>query len=279
MQMHRVFTLGMLMALPALAPAQEQHCRYWQARDLPMDLAGIRRVAFEVGRHDLRLTAGPAGEAGFLQGRACASGESRLPELQLAQEKRGDLLTVRLQNPNERGSITPFGDNYAYLQIHGIIPDTIAVALNVGSGDAELVGAASADVVVGSGDANIRNTRGEVRATAGSGDVDIDGASGVDFRAVGSGDAEVKRIRGPVTIGTVGSGDMKMRGVQGNIDIRTVGSGDIEIGNVTGNVSVGAIGSGDLSVSDARGDLRVRSKGSGSIEHQGVSGSVDIPRR
>lgn len=273
-------TLALLaLALPA-APAladDDKACRHSAPQSLVLDIGDARSIEFRVGASKLRLDGKP-GRDGSLQGRACASSADDLGRLQLEQSREGDRLVVRL-NREQRSGWTLFGNHYAYFDLSGSVPDGIPVEVTVGSGDAWLQGLSSLGLTVGSGDAEARRIRGEVRATVGSGDITLDDIGSLDGGSIGSGDLAARNVRGDARMGSIGSGDLELRGVGGAVGIGSIGSGDADLERVTGSVEVGSVGSGDVDASGVGGDLRVRSLGSGSVDHDGVAGRVDIPRK
>lgn len=263
-----------LLMLPSLAMADE-HCKFSEPRALDLDLAGAKAVVFEVAQHDLRLQAAP-GAAARLQGRACASSADALKQLTLTQQRSGDKLVVTLKREGRNISL---GSNYAYLDIAGSVPDTVMVQLKVGSGDAEVSGAAALSADIGSGDVKARAIKGQLTAAVGSGDLEIDGAGSLHLLSIGSGDVKAERVQGPARIGSIGSGDLTLRQVRGDVRIDSVGSGDVDLTGIGGNVALGSIGSGDLDVRNVQGGLKVDSKGSGNISHRDVKGTVQLPTR
>ncbi|MGY0557022.1 DUF4097 family beta strand repeat-containing protein [Lysobacter sp. A421] len=258
----RKILLGCVLMLPLVAFAQ-QKCEHTRAFELSPDLAGIETVVFEVGAFDLDVKAA-TGASAQLQGKACASSAKKLEQLQFRHQRHGDRLVVSMDSDGNGDSdgwqLSLFGNNYAYMQLTATLPDDVAVQVDTGSGDADIDGVASLDLVVGSGDADVRRVPGSVSVV------------------VGSGDAELADI-GPLEVGSVGSGDLEASDVAGDVKIGSIGSGDIGLARVEGNVQVGTIGSGSLDVDTVSGDLRVRSIGSGDVNHRGVKGTVDLPRR
>jgi hypothetical protein len=268
--------LCILTLLSSAATASDRRCAHSEARDLALDLSGVKTVMFEVGSNTLRLDAVP-GNAGALQGRACAVSADLLQGLTLTQRREGDKLVVTLRD--DRPLRISFGSSYSYLDIGGTVPDNVLVQLKVGSGDASVTGASTVSADVGSGDAEARKTRGRVTAKVGSGDVKVDDAGALHVLSIGSGDVQAVNVRGTVEVGSIGSGDFTLKGAGGDVRIGSIGSGDADLERISGNIVVNSIGSGDLDVADVTGNLTVRSKGSGSIGHNRVSGTVDIPRR
>lgn len=269
-----------LLFLTASAPAladDDRACKHSAPQSLTLDIGDARLVEFRVGASKLRLDGKP-GQAGSLQGRACASSGDDLARLQLEQVREGDRLVVRL-NREQRSGWTLFGSHYAYFDLSGTVPDGIPVEVSVGSGDAWLRDLAGLGLIVGSGDAEARGIRGEVRATVGSGDIELEDIGSLDGGSIGSGDLKARNVRGDAGMGSIGSGDLELHGVGGAVEIGSLGSGDVDLARIDGDVEIGSVGSGDIDASRIGGDLRVRSLGSGSVDHEGVAGKVDIPRK
>ncbi|KQQ84418.1 hypothetical protein ASF73_15190 [Xanthomonas sp. Leaf131] len=273
MRSHLPVSLAMLFALPGAAFAQEQ-CKFSEPRSLELKLSGVKSVLFEVASNDLHLDAVP-GNSGRLSGRACAAHANLLKGLTVTQKRVGDKLVVTLDD--DRSMRLSIGESYAYLDLRGSVPDTLLVQFDVGSGDADMSGAAAVSADVGSGDMAIRRTKGRVTAKVGSGDIELDDMGALRVLAVGSGDLKATQVRGAAEIGKVGSGDVKLRGVAGNVKLGTIGSGDVDIDDVQGDVNVEAINSGALRVRKVRGNVGVVRKGSGDIDVSDVAGTTRVP--
>jgi hypothetical protein len=239
-----------LLALPGLASAAD-NCKFQAARNLTLDLDGVRTVVIQTGSHDFHLKAGSPG----VEGRACASSQKLLDALRLVQRRDGDRLVISPEDNQDRSF--GFGSHYAHLDVDVSLPATLPVEVAVGSGDADVTGLADVSAHVGSGDLDVRDA-GRLDAEVGSGDMKANGIGRLELGAVGSGDVEAGNIRGDVRIGTIGSGDVDLSRVGGSVEARSIGSGD-------------------LSVATVSGDLRVRHVGSGDVDHSGVKGHVDIP--
>lgn len=273
-------SLALLSLAAASAPAladDDRACRHSAPQSLVLDIGDARLVEFRVGASKLRL-GGKPGRSANLQGRACASSADDLARLQLEQSREGDRLVVRL-NLEQREGWSFFGNHYAYFDLSGTVPDDMPVEVSVGSGDAWLRDLSGLGLIVGSGDAEARGIRGEVRATVGSGDITLEDIGSLDGGSIGSGDLAARNVRGDARVGSIGSGDLDLRGVGGRVEIGSIGSGDADLERIGGSLDVGSVGSGDIDASGIGGDLRVRSLGSGSVDHSGVAGQVDIPRK
>lgn len=267
--------IPLLFLLPIAAFAASPECQHSQPRDLPLDLAGVKTVVFDIENHDLTIQASANAKA-ELKGQACASDAKLLEQLKLTQRKSGDKLYVSLHREGMSSGLF-FGKNYAYLKLAGTLPDNITVQLKVGSGDARVSGASIVSADVGSGDVEASHISGLFAAKVGSGDIKVEDAGSLQVISVGSGDLVAKRIRGSVKVGNIGSGDFSLEGATGDVEIDSIGSGDAEVREVSGNLSVDSLGSGDIDASAIRGDFSLRSKGSGSIRHNDIGGRVSVP--
>lgn len=274
--MRTTLALCLLLSLPGIAMADEDHCKASAPRDLKLDLAGVRSVLFEVNSHDLHLQGTP-GAAGQATGRACASNPEILKQLTLTQRKVGDQLVVTLAREQSGWNLS-FGNSYGYLDVRASVPDSLPVRLEVGSGDVQARNLASLELSTGSGDVEVRDIKGAVTAKVGSGDVSLERIGSLKVGSIGSGDFTARQIGGAAEVGTVGSGDLELDGVQGSVRVGVIGSGDVDVSAVKGSVSVDSIGSGDLGVRDVGGDLTVSRKGSGEINRSGVRGRVSVPK-
>jgi len=268
-----------LLALPVLsapAMASDRYCKHEAPRQLTLDIGDARTVVFEVGPHDLNV-ASSAGAPAAMSGRACSSHAERLERLKIEQRRSGDKLIVRMYQEGSASGFS-FGNNYAYMNLMATLPDHVSVQVKIGSGEAYVTGAPVLSADVGSGHAVGRNIRGLAAASVGSGDIDIHGAGSLKVVSIGSGDVEAEDVRGPTSVGSIGSGGFELsRG--SSVEIGSIGSGGAELRDITGNVVVGSVGSGGVKVRNASGGLTVRSVGSGDIDHEGVKGTLDIPKR
>jgi len=261
---------AVLIPLPALA----DECRHVRNIDQAIELDGISQVEFKVRNHDLRVRVAGSGSAS-LTGRACASSQSGLDDLKVTQVRDGDRLVISLER---KGGVTwsLFGNDYANIDVAATLPDSMAVRVDVGSGDADVAGTPSLVGGVGSGDLKATGIPGTVKVSVGSGDVDLADIGELRVGSIGSGDVTAARVRGSVEVGSIGSGDFELYGAGGDVRIGSVGSGDADLRNVSGSVEVGSVGSGDISAMEVRGDLAVRSVGSGDVDHRAIGGRIEI---
>jgi hypothetical protein len=250
-------TLALLPLLLISLTAMADDCRYSAPRNLHDDLAGVRGVQIELHSHDMHLVGSGNSRSLEITGRACASSQSALDNLQVTSHREGDQLIVDVGG-DHGFNVSFFGVSYQDLDLQIQLPSTMPVSINEGSGDAYIAGLAQVNAQTGSGDLHIANISGAVSVTAGSGDI------------------EVAHI-GSLSAGSVGSGDLRAHDITTNVHIGSVGSGDVVLEKVGGNVDVGTLGSGDLTVNDVRGNLTVGAKGSGDVSHSNIAGSVNVP--
>lgn len=269
--------LPLLLLLPAAAFASSPECKHSQPRQLQLDLAGVKTVVFDIGAHEVLVESAP-GAKPSLQGKACASVETRLQELVLTQQKTGDKLLVSARREGNFNGLFS-GSHYAYMKLASTLPDTLNVQVKVGSGDATVIGAPILSADVGSGDVQASNIRGLVAASVGSGDIELKDIGALKVISVGSGDLVARNVNGATQVGSIGSGDFTLSGAKGDVRIDSIGSGDAEVRDVSGNVSVGSLGSGDLNVREVRGDFQLEKKGSGSLNHSGITGNLSLPSK
>lgn len=226
-----------------------------------------RRVAVSASAAQLlRLRAGSGelsveGREGLDQvqavGRACASDEAYLEDLQLTLDRNGDALVLSAHYPDRSGRSNWRGNDYARIDLAVEIPMNMAVDVEDSSGSME---------IRGTGSLNIDDSSGDIRVVDAAGPVTIDDSSG---------GISVSGVQGDVEIDD-GSGEVTLSGVTGSVRLRD-GSGSLDVDQVRGSVVVDRDGSGSISVRDVGGDFRVRADGSGGIRYSGVAGVVDVP--
>ncbi|MEO8010433.1 MAG: DUF4097 family beta strand repeat-containing protein [Dokdonella sp.] len=262
----------LLLASPVLADL----CEHRAERNLDIDVAGLRGLVIELGADDLALR----GVAGLkrieVRGIACASDPERLARLQLAERRDGDRVVVRAEREST-SSWSLFGSTYGSLDLEVRIPAELALEIDAGSGDSVISDVAALNYKAGSGDLELRNVAGDVRAHVGSGDIEAFDVGAFTLVSTGSGDIGVDGVRSDVIAESAGSGDMKYSRVGGTVRIGDVGSGDVTVTGIGGDVIVASIGSGDVSVDEVRGNLSVRAQGSGYTTQRNVRGKVDVP--
>jgi hypothetical protein len=247
-----------LLLVSPLAHADQ--CKFQAPRNAALDLTGVHTLVIDLGHHTLHLN-GTATNAAQFHGRACASSQDRLGALQLTQRREGDRLILTAENDSSSWTINFFGaSNYAYLDLQVDVPVSLAVELNVGSGDAHVANVAQLAASVGSGDLQVNGVRNRFDAQVHSGDIKANDVGETHVASIGSGDFTVNRVRGDIWIGSIGSGDADLRAIGGNVDVKSIGSGDLRVNGVAH-------------------DLHVARLGSGEVSHDSVIGRVDIPHQ
>jgi DUF4097 and DUF4098 domain-containing protein YvlB len=289
---------GASLLVATFAAGAAERCRYSAPRNAEIDAAGLQRLSVEIGPDNLVIRGEPGITKITVRGTACASDEKWLQDLKVETARQGDAASVVARDGN-RGGITfsLFGGSYAYLKLDVRVPQSLAVKLTEGSGDADAGNLAALEASLGSGDLKVNGVAGEFALSVGSGDVvasdvgslAISGVGSGDVRvdgvrgdahagSLGSGDLGLRNVKGKVSIGSVSSGDLKLADVGADVAVGSVGSGDVDIMRVGGNVRIDSVGSGDVDASDVSGNLDVDSMASGDIRHHGVKGKVSVPR-
>jgi DUF4097 and DUF4098 domain-containing protein YvlB len=241
-----------------------------------LDAAGARNIVIGAGAGDLKVR-GVSGQASVIaSGRACASSEKLLGEIQLETRREGDTVYVKTMLP-DTDNVGVFFNHYATLDLTVSVPSTVAIRLEDSSGDTELKDVQSAVVADGSGDLEISNVTGDLEVTDSSGDIDIRKVGGSLSVKDSSGDMEIEDVQGNVLIPVDSSGDIRIAQVTGGVHIVNDSSGEIVINHVRQDVAIDSDSSGDISVDDIGGNFTVGNDGSGDIHHGKVAGQVSLP--
>lgn len=272
----RTILVSLLFLSSSFAIAAD-NCKFSAERNLDIDAAGLRALRLELGSSDAHVE-GVAGLArAEVRGKACASDQAWLADLNLEQRRDGDKVVVKAVKAQR--TTGGWGNNYAYLDLTVRVPVNFTIEVDTGSGDVEVTNVAALDASAGSGDVTAHHIAGAVIAKVGSGDIKADGIGGLNLLSVGSGDVTATDVRGDVKVGNVGSGDLHLGAVHGGVQVNSIGSGDLGVEHADGDVVVESIGSGDVTVADVTGGFRVGHAGSGEIHHTRVSGKVDVPTK
>jgi DUF4097 and DUF4098 domain-containing protein YvlB len=126
----------------------------------------------------------------------------------------------------------------------------------------------------GSGDQEITNINGPLRAETGSGNVTASGITGDARLSTGSGDVRLENVGGWLYAKT-GSGNITARNVKSGLDAET-GSGDIEYDQTQGGNVSARTGSGSIRLRNIKGGLDA-STGSGDVTVDGEAlGAWDV---
>ncbi len=252
-------------------------CKFSAQRNLDIDASGLHALRMELGSSDLHLQGVADLKRIEVRGKACASDEAWLADLNVAQSREGDKVVVReAKSPEHHGGV--LGNSYAYIDFVVRIPAALALEVESGSGDAEIANIAGLDFSSGSGDLKLEHAAGAVAVKVHSGDVVAGDVGSFSLREAGSGDVHLNGVRGDVKVGRVGSGDLNFADVHGGVQIDSIGSGDLAVERIGGDVVLGSIGSGDVEANHVTGNLIVKAAGSGEIHHQQIGGKVDLPK-
>jgi hypothetical protein len=247
--------LAALLALPLApltAPAADLDCRFTVRHRANVDAAGAARVEILVGAGDLTVRPS-AGGALVAEGRACASSQELLDQIQLRAKREGDVLRVYAQLPGEMQGIGLF---YASLDLVVSVPGDLPVDVTDSSGDVTLDRVRVTRLRDLSGDVVARGVRGDLEIEDSSGDLRFEDAAGQLTISDSSGDIVVRGAAG-VHVVVDSSGDIDVERVSGGVLVDRDSSGDIRIAGVGGDVEVLADSSGKVRVSDAKGTVRV----------------------
>jgi hypothetical protein len=257
--MKRQFRGAAFAAAPFLigstAYAQGQ---YTSPRNAVVDAAGAKTVEVDAAAGILRVEGKPGLRQVQVTGTARASSQGMLNDIKLIAERRGDLVFIKADIP----------DNDSWRDYNGSAVLDLVIEVPQGI---------NTDIADGSGDTKIFNVGG-VEVSDGSGDLSIIGAGGSVRITDGSGNLTIENVGADVTVND-GSGDINVRNVAGSFTVASDGSGGIFATDVRGSVVVENDGSGEIEVNKVGKDFRVESKGSGSVDYTDVTGRVDIPDR
>jgi hypothetical protein len=256
--MKRQISGAAFAAAPFLIGSAAHAQNYSAPRNAVVDAAGARTVEVEAAAGNLRVEGKPGLRQVEVTGTARASSQQFLSQIRLIAERRGDVVFIKADIPDQ------WRDNYnnysASLDLVIQVPQGI-----------------NADVSDGSGDAKVFNV-GSLDAKDGSGDFSVDGAAGAVRIVDGSGQLTIANVGGDVNVSD-GSGEIDVRNVTGSFTVESDGSGSIYATDVRGSVIVESDGSGDIEVNKVGRDFKVDSKGSGSIDYASVTGQVNVPER
>lgn len=208
-------------------------------RNADVDARGARTIQVIAGAGDLRIEGRTDISQVQVRGTARASSRGRLDDIKLIAERRGDVVYIKADIPENNGFFS-WNDNQA-LDLVIQVPQSIALDVEDGSGDSKFINVGPLKLVDGSGDIEIRGAKGNVSVED-------------------------------------GSGEMTIENVEGSVRVSD-GSGGINASNVGGDFTVEEDGSGGIDVKHIAGNFTVEEKGSGSISSSDVKGKIDIPER
>jgi hypothetical protein len=254
---------------------EQSDCRFESERSITSPAGSVEGLKLRAGSGSLEVV----GVEGITEiqavGRACASHEDLLNEIQLTSEMAGSSLVMETHYPNLSG--IRGGNRYARLDLRVEVPAGMAAEIEDGSGEMTVSDLGSLMVKDGSGDLVISGIRGDLTVDDGSGELDIRGVSGSVTLEDGSGEVFLEGADSNVEIHD-SSGELQIRGVGGSLTLYD-SSGEVNIQDVAGFVKVVQDSSGDIVVNNVGSDFIVERDGSGGIRYENVGGSVDIPQK
>ena len=264
-----------LLGSLAQSAAWSGDCEY--AKDIDVTFVVPAEAAVEIiARAGDLVVSGDGSREVIARGRACASSESRLDELDLVDYVKGGTYTLEARIPDERG----WGwrrNQYAYIDLTVQVPNNAALAVKDSSGDLRVRGVGALRLDDSSGDLEVSDVSGDLDLRDSSGEISVRGVAGSVTLVDSSGGIDVDTVDADVVVRSDSSGDINISDVGGAVTIERDSSGSIDVRDVGRSVEVGSDSSGDIRVANVQGDFRVRRDGSGSIRYDQVDGAIDIP--
>ncbi len=250
----RPMRLALPFALFLAGPAAAwDDCRFTAQRSASVDTDGAARIEIAARAGDLALKPSTT-KVLAAHGRACASSEEILSQVNVQARRNGDVIRVYVEVPDP---IEGPGNTYAWLDLGVAVPAGIPVSLIDSSGDMTIDEVRVVKITDSSGDIVARKLPADVEIGDSSGDVRVEDAAG--------------RVQV-----TDSSGDIVVRGAR-EVVIPTDSSGSIEISRVTGDVRIDNDSSGDVSVADIGGGFELVTDSSGEVSVSDVKGVVNLP--
>ena len=232
---------------------------YTSPRNAEVEVGGAKTIEVRAGAGSLRIEGRPGITRVQVRGTARSSSRGRLDDIKLIAERRGDVVFIKSDMPDDNGHFWS-GDWNMALDLVIEVPSNIALDVEDGSGDTKIIGV------------------GPLRMVDGSGQLEINGVKGDATVEDGSGELTIENVEGSLHVSD-GSGGINVKNVVGNFEVDEDGSGDIDAIGIGGTMRVDEDGSGNIDVERIAGDFLVDHKGSGSIRSSDVKGKIDIPDR
>jgi len=265
-----------LLACLLAAPSRADDCKHSTHRTANSAGPDIKRVVLETGAGDLTVRGSDSADV-KVDGKACASSDELLADIQLEIRRDGDTLYVRTVLPEISGVVFGFA-RYAYMDVTVDMPKTASLKLDDSSGDLRVSNVQGAQITDSSGDQTVEHIAGDLDVADSSGEIRISDVSGGLRLRDSSGDVDVNGVQGDVVVTVDSSGDLDIGHVTGGVHIISDSSGDIEIADVKRDVIIDDDSSGGISVRDVGGNFTVGSDGSGGIDYDRVAGTVHVPK-
>jgi Putative adhesin len=247
----RPIRLALLLVplLPTTAFAWDD-CKFTAERTASVDTSGAARIEIAARAGDLALRKSST-KMLAANGRACASSEEILSQINVQARRNGDVVRVYVEVPDPLEGI---GNVYALLHLGIAVPTGIPVTLTDSSGDMTIDDVQVERLTDSSGDITARNLPADVEIGDSSGDIRIENATGRVQITDSSGDIVVKGAR-EVVIPSDSSGSIRITRVSGDVRIDNDSSGDVSVADIGGAFELVVDSSGDVTVSDVRGQV------------------------
>lgn len=265
-----------LLTCMLAVPSHANDCKHSARRTATSAGPDIKKVVVEAGAGDLVVRGGDGSDV-KVDGKACASKDELLADIQLEVRREGDTVYVRTVLPELSGIVFGFAP-YAYLDVTVDVPKTASLKLDDSSGDLRVSNVQGAAITDSSGDQTVEHIAGDLDVADSSGEIRITDVSGGLRLRDSSGDVDVNGVQGDVVVTVDTSGDLNISHVTGGVHILSDSSGDIEIADVKRDVLIDDDSSGGISVRDVGGNFTVGSDGSGGIDYNRVAGTVHVPK-
>ena len=263
-----------LLGAVAFITAHADECKFTAERTGGISVAGAKRVEIRAGAGELKVTGKRGTGEVSAVGRACASAQELLDQIQLKVTREGDVIHVDVQMPDVDAIQ---GRAFAILDLNIDLPDNLPLVAVDSSGDARFEGLASSDITDSSGELTIADIKGDLRVRDSSGDIEVRHVSGNVQLEDSSGEIEVDEVQGDVLVSSDSSGSMTIRHIGKGVRVAQDSSGDIDIADVKGSVNIDSDSSGGVDVQRVGGAFTLGSKGSGDIKVAEITGAVSLP--
>jgi len=253
----------------------QSDCRFEAERSIAVPAGAVEKLRLRAGSGSLEVVGVEGLREVQAVGRACASHEEFLREIQVTGDRAGSTLEMETHHPDWNG--WSGGNRYARLDLRVEVPAGMAADIQDGSGEMTISDLGSLMVKDGSGEVVITGIQGALTIEDGSGALEIRGVSGPVTVEDGSGELVLEDVGSDVEVHD-SSGGLEIRGIGGSLTLYD-SSGAVNVQDVTGSVRVVQDSSGGIVVKGVGGDFIVERDGSGGIRYEDVGGSVEIPRK
>ncbi len=234
-----------MVAAPALAG---EDCKFAAERSAALDTTGAKSIEIVARAGELELRPSST-KTIAAEGRACASSEEYLAQVNVRAQRKGDVVRVYVEVPEQMSGLGVF---YAWLDLTVDLPTGLPVTVTDSSGDMSIDAVQVVRITDSSGDIVARKLPADVEIGDSSGEIRVENAAGRVTITDSSGDIVVRGAR-EVLIPTDSSGSIRIEQVSGNVRIENDSSGDVSIADVGGSFELLADSSGDVDVSEVKG--------------------------